>query len=265
MFTPRGFQFVMLGAGVALLAVFDVFVFHGAAARGVVGVIKHPAAYLYANVSFIRESIRMVTDFRDLADENRRLRIEVADLEHAAAYTDELTRENEALRKALAIPMIAELATTDASIFQVTTTPTAVQALINRGSTSGVVRGDAVTTPQGALVGIVREVYDRHAVVQLSIDPAFEITVRVRGAETSGIARGAGTRGMQFDLVVQDDTIVEGDTVVSVGSDLVPAALVVGTVANVETNETKLFKEVRIEPSWDRLLTGVVFVLHAAQ
>ena len=68
-------------------------------------------------------------------------------------------------------------------------------------------------------------------------------------------------QGLYFDLIVQSDLIKEGDVVVSSGTDLVPPALVVGTVSHVETKDTDLFKKVKIKPAMGEVKIGRVLII----
>ncbi len=256
----RGRQLTVVAVAVVAAALLDAFAFHGFASRETLALASRPATFLYAHVSAVREGVRAVTDFRQLADENAALREQVADLTHRTADAEDLARQNAELRDALGLPARGITVQLDASVFQVQQSPTGASALINRGTADGVARGDAVVTSQGVLVGVVGEVHERSATVQLSTDPGFEATARVRGTETSAIVRGTGD-GLRLDLVVQGDQVTEGDTVVSAGTDLLLPSLVIGTVAHVDERETALFKDVRVNPAWDHLLTGTVFVL----
>lgn len=257
----RRIQYIVFAMGIALLSAFDVFVFHGQLSHFGTGLISKPAVFVYERSNTVRRFFSAALDFKTLANENTRLRELESQLDYQMSQVEELTRENEFLRLSLSIPQGDVLIRTDAEVFNVTTTPTRVQALIDRGVDVGVTQGDIAVTPSGAYVGAVIEVHERYSVIQLSTDPGFETTARVRGRETAGIARGGADRGMWLDLVAQNDEIVEDDTIISVSSDLLPAGLMIGHVSLVEMNETKLFKQVRVEPVWEHLFAGRVLIL----
>lgn len=257
----RRIQFIALAVGIALLSAFDAFVLHGKLSHFGTGLVSKPAVFVYERSNTIHRIFTAALKFKTLADENTRLRELAAEFDQQAAKIEELTRENESLRSALGIPQGEVFVHTDAEVFNISATPTNVQALIDRGINVDVAQGDVAVTPSGAYVGVVREVYERYSVIRLSTDPGFETTARVRGKETVGIARGGADRGMWLDLIAQSDEVVEGDMIVSAGSDTLPAGLIIGRVSLVEANEAKLFKQVRIEPAWEDLLAGRVLIL----
>ena len=136
-----------------------------------------------------------------------------------------------------------------AGIFNISLAADGYQALINKGSTSGIMVDQTVISPAGELIGRVIVVFSTSSRIMLVTDPNFSVTARVLNGQTSGIARGALADGLNLELVTQADIISEGDTIVTTGDDLIPAGLIIGVVRQVGNNETQLFKKVNINPS----------------
>lgn len=196
-----------------------------------------------------REWSGYIRRWRDLANENARLRDLVAQNVSSKTTIDLLQADNDLLRKSMGLGNKLNRHLLPAGIFGVSLATDGYSALINKGSTSSVMVGQVVASPTGELIGRVTNVFSTSSRVMLISDPAFSVTAKVLGGQTSGIAHGALADGLNFDLVTQADTISEGDTIVTTGNDLVPAGLVVGVVQQVNNNDTQLFKKIRISPS----------------
>jgi rod shape-determining protein MreC len=196
-----------------------------------------------------REWLGYLKQWKDLSTENARLRGLVAHYVSTTATIESLQAENDALKKTAGLATRLGRHLLPAGIFDISLSPVGYHALINKGSTSGVITDQIVISPAGELIGEVVAVFPTSAQVMLVTDPAFSVTARVLGGQTSGIVRGALADGMNFDFITQADSILEGDTIVTTGDDLIPAGLVIGTVRRVENNDTQLFKKVSINPS----------------
>lgn len=196
-----------------------------------------------------REWLGYLKQWKDLSVENVRLRDLVAHYASTTATIEALQTENDALKKTAGLATRLKRHLLPAGIFDIYLATNGYHALINKGSTSGVVVDQTVSSPAGELIGKVSAVFPTSSQVILITDPAFSVTARVLGGQTSGIIHGALTDGLNFDLVTQADTISEGDTIVTTGNDLIPAGLVIGVVRRVDNNDTQLFKKVSVNPA----------------
>lgn len=196
--------------------------------------------------------------FRSLANENSDLKQENLDLLSRLAKLDILEQENYFLRTALDIEQEIGRDVIYAHVFNVNLGPDGYNVLLNKGARDGVKKDDIVITEQKALVGVIEEVSGNFSRVLFVFDPEFKITARVLGSSTAGIATGAYREGMYLDLIAKEDEIKEGDVLISTGDDMFPSALIVGSVAHVEVNESQMFKKVRIDPAADARLGSVV-------
>ncbi len=251
------------GAVVALLvlALLNVFFVRGAVTDAVANVASQPLEPLFQRFELFRSIVGGVTQWRELFRENLRLKEEILALRAERVRGEALLQENQNLRATLRLAERRPERLIDAGVFGLRIGPEGYRALLNKGSKAGVRAGDLVVSAQGALLGKVTEIHERTATVQVIIDPAFEITVKVGLEGTAGIAKGKGSDGLSLDLIVQEENVREGDIVLSSGSDLFPAALIVGTVDHVDENEGELFKKVRVAPAGGHLFSGTVFIL----
>lgn len=223
--------------------------------------VKRPSSYLFAKMEQGGFFFRGLINFRNIISENENLKKENFGLLSQLADRNDLKSENEFLRKSLEIPPRFNKNITYANIYQFQIGLDGYDVLINKGADGGINDGDVVVTEEGVLVGRIEEVELHFARVLVVSDTDFSVTAKVINSETAGIAKGALSQGLYFDLIVQSDPIKEGDIIVSSGMDLIPATLVVGTVSYVETNDTDIFKKVKIKPAMGEVRIGRVLII----
>jgi len=197
----------------------------------------------------VREWFGYVKKWKDLSTENAQLRDLVDRRISTTATIESLQIENDTLKKTVNLAPSLKRHLLPAGIFNISLAPDGYHALINKGSTSGVVISQIIISTAGELVGKVITVFPTSSQVMLITDPAFSVTARVLNGQTSGIIRGTLADGLNLEFVTQTDTISEGDIIVTTGDDMIPAGLVIGVVRRVENNDTQLFKKVSINPS----------------
>jgi rod shape-determining protein MreC len=118
---------------------------------------------------------------------------------------------------------------------------------IDRGEDQGVRVGMPVVTPDGVVGQVVRAV-SSSADVLLLTDPASRIGGVVQRSRVRGSVTGVGDgRKLALNLVRREDDLVDGDAIVTAGSDGVfPRGLLVGTAKSIA------------RPAVGMFLTGVV-------
>jgi rod shape-determining protein MreC len=118
---------------------------------------------------------------------------------------------------------------------------------IDRGSTSGVMRGMCVLTPDG-IVGKVVASYPTAAQVMLLNDTTFSGAVISQKHRTRGVVKGLGHVKMLLDYVQNEEKLEVGEMMYTSGEDRVfPKGLPVGKVASVK--EGPQYKDVAVVPS----------------
>lgn len=203
-------------------------------------------------------------NWRSLAKENEELKKKNDELIHTTAVIDNLENENKFLRKTLNFASGIKRNIVYGNVFNLTLTPDGYSVLLNKGTGDGILVGQTVVTEEGILIGQISQVFKNFSKVLFISDPNFKINAKVVGSDTIGLAQGALKDGLFFDLIVQEDKIKEGDLIVSSGNDMFPSALVIGTVSYVETNETKIFKKVKIIPAVNKIKLGQVLIIGSA-
>lgn len=210
----------------------------------------------------IRGLIDIFHQRAQLAGENRQLRSDLAKANALAAHTDQEKRELAFYRTASGIRARLPYTTIiEGAIFSVGDVGGVRRATLNRGTGDDVADGDIIIDPEGTFLGRVRDTGLRHASVQLLGDPSLEVAGRILGTDITGLVRWS-TRGLLLDLIRKDETIREGQIIVTSGDDQVPPSLIVGRVQSVDMQSPTLFALVRVMPAQEITTTIRVLILH---
>jgi rod shape-determining protein MreC len=231
--------------------------------------IRNQASYIFSKLEsagwrsgfFFRGLVgsgNIILENENLTKKNLGLLSRLADYEN-------LESENEFLRKVLNISPRLRNEIAYANIYQFQLGLDGYDVLLNKGVSDGITEGDVIITEEGVLVGHIEKAYTDFSRVLAISDTDFSVTAEILNSDIVGIARGALGQGLYFDLIVQSDSIKEGDIVVSSGMDLIPPALIVGTVSYVETKDTDLFKKVKIKPAMGEVRIGRVLIIRNDQ
>jgi rod shape-determining protein MreC len=131
---------------------------------------------------------------------------------------------------------------------------------IDRGSTSGVLKGMAVITPDG-IVGKVTASYPVGSQVMLITDPTFACGVVSDKTRIHGTARGQGNNQLLVDYIQNEQQVQVGEIFYTSGDDRIfPKGLPVGPVRVAKAG--KLFQEIYVAPTaFEKGLEEVLVVL----
>jgi len=131
---------------------------------------------------------------------------------------------------------------------------------IDRGSTSGVLKGMPVITPDG-IVGKVTASYPVGAQVMLITDPTFACGVVSDKSRIHGTVRGQGNNQLLVDYIQNEQQVAVGEVFYTSGDDRIfPKGLPVGPVR--VARQGKLFKEIYLAPTaFEKGLEEVLVVL----
>ncbi len=164
----------------------------------------------------------------------------------------EAKAENERLRAMLGYTETTVEPEIAARVIGVNASPHFISLRINRGESDGVRTGMPVLTSDG-VVGQVSRVVGGSADVMLITDPSSKLGVVVQRTRVRGTAIGAGGgQTLALDNVLYGDDVVDGDVVITSGTDgLFPKGLVIGHVENVTRESNAMFLKARIVPAVD--------------
>lgn len=192
------------------------------------------------------ENRRMKQELGSLKLENQYLKSELATAQRAEALQ---AFQKRSPSKTLAARVIGTSTGTNSKV-----------VFVDRGSTSGVMRGMAVLTPDG-IIGKVVASYPTAAQVQLITDPTFAAGVLSQKNKVTGTLKGQGRSDCIVDYVQIEQPVEVGEWFYTSGDDRVfPKGLPVGQVTVVRPG--KIFKEIYLVPAgFQRGLDEVLIVV----
>ncbi len=194
-------------------------------------------------------------------EENESLHEEINRLEREnlryreAMVSSERFKRLEAFQARREVPMVAaNVITQDLSRWFQSVT-------IDRGSEAGVRAGMPVITGSG-VVGVVAGTTPGASKVLLVIDLQSRVDAYVQRSRARGTLRGRSEEECEFDYVLREDDVKEGDQLLTSGlGSVYPKGLLVGTVTSVEGKPYGLFQTVRVSPAVDFRKLEEVFVI----
>jgi rod shape-determining protein MreC len=180
-------------------------------------------------------------------EENRRLRAEIGRLKLENQYLKNELATAERARALAVFQARNPSKTVAARVIGADVGATSRVVFVDRGSTSGVMRGMAVITPDG-IVGKVVAVFPTASQVQLITDPTFAAGVISEKHRVRGALKGQGHGACRVDYVQAEEKVEVGEWFYTSGDDRVfPRGLPVGVVTAVRDGNP--FKEIFVAPS----------------
>lgn len=187
------------------------------------------------------------------AEENERLRDDLAAARAATAELIELRAENDRLRAVVALAHRVPGESVAASVIGRGTSTRFRTIRIDRGTDAGLDRGMPVVGPDGA-VGRVLRASGGYADVLLLHDGLSAAGAVVQSSRMRGVLVGDGSETLSLGFVRRSDAggVQVGDLLVTSGEDDVfPEGVALGTVIEATAPETGLFLTIRVEPAVD--------------
>lgn len=195
-------------------------------------------------------------DYRALKKQNLELKQRLAALEEAKL-------ENERIRELVDFAQAQDLPTVGAHVIGRPTDSLQLTVMIDRGSSSGVKRGDAVIAA-GGLVGQVVEVTPWNARVRLITDPDSGVAALVQRTRENGIVKGSLAGGLELDFVSKKTPPIVGDVIITSGlGGVYPKGIVIGEVTGVSSASSDLYPLVTLASRVDIDRIEEVLVLRA--
>lgn len=175
--------------------------------------------------------------------ENERLLEETIELRARVAMLSDVVRENELLREERGLLSRDRFDFKSAEVIGRDSVSSGGAILINIGETAGVRKGMAVVVEKGVLIGRVVETSPFSSRILLVSDSESALNAISGADEARGIVRGEYGLGLVLDMVLQTDTLREGDEVITsgLGGD-VPRGFLIGTVTSIESSNDRLFQ-----------------------
>lgn len=184
------------------------------------------------------------SQLEQLREQNRTLRVRVAELEEARL-------ENARLRALTELPLARETKAIGAHVIGRPTNSWEGVITIDRGSADGVRTGMPVVGPQG-LLGQTVAVSPGSSRVRLITDQRSGVAALVQRTRAEGVVRGSIEGNITMDFVSVDRSVKKGDVVITSGiGGVYPKGLTIGEVVEVSRPDNALYQEIGIEPAGD--------------
>jgi rod shape-determining protein MreC len=195
--------------------------------QSIAATIFRPVGNFFSDVTHLG---RTRGEIESLKKANEKLRNSLINRQSADA-------ELKQLKSVLDLAGTAQYKVVSAKVISLGSTSSFTQTIsIDAGTKLGVRQNMTVISGLG-LVGVVKNSYPNHALVQLTTDPAFRVGARVAGSQQIGILSGQGTNKAVLQLLDNQTTLKVGDVILARGSQnnrpFVPG-VPIGTVTSVD-------------------------------
>ncbi|KEI12561.1 rod shape-determining protein MreC [Clostridium novyi B str. ATCC 27606] len=237
------------------------------AENGVGVVLNSVQGVVYKLNSKIKKSAKFIFHFKDIKEENKKLREENAILKDKALKYDSLAKENERFKKMINFKdQRSEYDYIGCEIIGKSGENWLDGFVINRGSDDGIQKKMVVVTGEG-LVGQVTSVANKWSIVQSIINENIQVAGMLNSTrENDGVVKGykdySNKLLAKLYFLPLDSKVKKGDIVLtSALGSLYPKDIKIGTVIDVEEDKGKLVKNALIEPSVDFNRLEELFVI----
>lgn len=254
---------VLLAVGLTVLTNLTGLSIPDMLVKGVLTPIRTGASKLTAQAE---QFYNYMFRYEELAEENEKLKAQIAQMEDNARQANSVARENDRLRDLLALLKNHEdYVPVDAYIIGRSSVEYSSTFTINRGKNAGIEAGMCVITSNGAVVGLVIESGPNYAEVKTVLDSSLEISATIAGAGYNGMVKGAYLSGkeglLRMDYLPSDAVIRNNDQVVTAGSTVYPRELLLGYVVDADFSDTGVAKYAFLQPAADIETLEQVFII----
>ncbi len=248
-----------LAAAVAvLLSVMTYFSTTSAALPNLAGIVVSPFRSVSAAISetFGRWS-GYFTEADELREENRQLKLRIAEMEETVRQATFDREENAHLRKVAELrEQRRDLHLESARVLVQDSSNWYSQLTINKGTAHDLTVGDAVITEEGYLLGVVAEAGSNWATVRTVLDSESSIGALVFRSGGSALAQGdfalMHEGRLRLGYLGTEPDVVAGDLIVTSGlRDYYPSQLVIGYVEEIRTGDDGLSRYAVLRPEMD--------------
>lgn len=200
-------------------------------------------------------------------EENRQLRIRIAEMEQTVRASEQANEENARLRKLLDLRQKRrDFDFESAGVVARDTSNWASAFTISKGETQGVAAGQSVINEEGFLVGYVSETGTNWATVTTLIDSDMECGAIIARTQFAAVGEGDFSlmqeKKLKLSYLPRDCDILIGDMVLTSGAGgKFPKDLVIGTVDQVMTEKNGISEYAVITPSVDLDAITQVYVI----
>lgn len=196
-----------------------------------------------------------------IADENTSLRSQVTQLQQNLVQENEVSRENDALRKELGFVKNSTFQLISCTVLSQNAFSLADALVLNCGTNDGVVEGQAAIS-QGYLVGKIVYSGKDSSTVLLATSSKFVTDARISQTSVPALAKGSFGSGLILDQVPQTADLQKNWLVVTAGiNEKIPKNILIGAVGDTISGSSDLFKQASLVSPIDFSNLQFVFVV----
>ena len=233
----------------------------GRGALTIIGPMQDAVSRVFRPVSRFFSSL---ADLPSLRDQNEELRQQIAKLKTELETSTSLRILNNELSKLIQVQstLLSNQQTTGANVIGSGVSNFEWTITIDKGSSAGVKRDDAVVAGNG-LVGHIVQVTSGWSQVQLIVDPDSSVAARLIVSRQAGILQGRGASSMFLGEVRAGTSVETNEGVETAGyqNGLYPPGVPIGTVSLVQHNPGELTENVFVHPYVDFSTLDYVLVV----
>ena len=259
------FTIMILSLAVAVAVLFSIMSYFSttsAVLPNIAGMIVSPFRSVSAAVSgALRNWTDYFTEFDALKEENRQLKLKIAEMEEDIRQATFDREENAHLRKGAELrEQRRDLHLESARVLVQDSSNWYSLLTINKGTSYDIQTGDCVVTEEGYFLGVVTEAGLNWATVRTILDSESSIGALVFRSGGSALAQGdfslMGQGRMALTYLGTEPDVVSGDLIVTSGlGGYFPSQIVIGYVEEVRASDNGLdhYAVLRPEMSLDGL------------
>lgn len=219
----------------------------GIITRIVLSITSYPIKAINSLTDAIKNTWDNYIYLTNVKKENSMLKERMNQLLQELQELKEARLENERLKKILGFVEKENVKYLSARIIGITQDQGLQVLMVNRGRNDGVREQDAVVVPEG-VVGRIFRTGGNTSFVMLITDPRSNVDVQFERTRVRAILHGTGST-CEAEFVKNDEDVVKDDIIVTSGlGGVFPKGIPVGVVKNVETDSSRMFKKIIIEP-----------------
>jgi rod shape-determining protein MreC len=233
----------------------------GRGALTIIGPMQEAVSKVFRPVSRFFSSL---ADLPSLRDQNEELRRQIAQYKTQFEQVQAIRNLNTELAKLIQVQstLLTSQKTTGANVIASGVSNFEWTITIDKGSSAGVKRYDAIVAASG-LVGNVVAVTPTTSVVQLIVDPDSSVAARLIVSRQSGILQGRGAASMFLGTIKAGTPVTPNEGVETAGyqNGLYPPGVPIGTVSSVQHTPGELTENVFVHPYVDFSTLDYVLVV----
>ena len=226
-------------------------------------VVFSPVQKIAFSLSFEFSEIKsFLGSIGQLKRENETLLRENRELTAKNTSLEDVKRENETLRQELSLLPRDKFDMEGAAVISQDFYGKNDWIEINKGSSDGVDKDMPVIVDSGILIGKISEVYPTTSKIILVSNTGSTINAIDSKTESKGVVRGEYGLGIIMDMVLQNDSLNQGDDIITSGVGKgFPRGLLIGKIQEIGLSGDKLFKRAIISSPVDFSHLQFVFVI----